>query len=336
MSKFFKILGIVVLVVVVLAVIGISATIGWRPFLGPKSRALTDRKFEATPERLKRGAYLVEHVSVCMDCHTLFRDGPNGQENVATMKGAGQIFPVPGLPGRLVASNITPDTETGIGTWTDDQIARAIREGVDRDGHTLFPLMPYSNFRHMTDEDLASVVVYLRSLPPIRNALPATDIKFPVKYLIRGVPEPVTTVVTADLSTPVSRGSYLVEMAVCAECHTPIKRGRPEMALKFAGGQVFDEPSGKIATANITPDATGIGNYTEETFVKAMRTGYVGARQLNTLMPWQFYSGMTDEDLKAIYAYLRTVPAISHHVDNSKPGTPCRKCGVVHGAGNMN
>jgi len=134
----------------------------------------------------------------------------------------------------------------------------------------------------------------------------------------------------------VSRGSYLVEMSVCSECHTPIKQGRPEEALKFAGGQVFYEPSGKITSANITQDATGIGGYTEETFLKAMRTGYVGKRQLNTLMPWQFYSGQTDEDLKDIYAYLKTLPAISHHVDNSKPGTMCKKCGTIHGGGDAN
>ncbi|MEQ1354714.1 MAG: cytochrome C, partial [Candidatus Acidiferrum sp.] len=156
MAKFVKSLGIVVLVLLVLAAIGITATIGWRPFIGSKSRALTDRKFAATPERLKRGTYLAEHVSGCTDCHTLFKDGPNGQESVAAMKGAGQLFPIPGFPGRLVASNITPDPETGIGTWTDDQLARAIREGIGRDGRTLFPLMPYSHFRHMTDEDLAS------------------------------------------------------------------------------------------------------------------------------------------------------------------------------------
>jgi mono/diheme cytochrome c family protein len=257
MAKFIKGLGIVVLVPLVLAAIGITATIGWSPFIGSKSRALTDQKFESTPERLKRGAYLAEHVSGCTDCHTLFKDGPNGQESVAAMKGAGQIFPLPGFPGRLVASNITPDPETGAGAWTDDQLARAIREGIGHDGRTLFPLMPYSHFRHMTDEDLASVVVYLRSLTPICNPLPASDVHFPVKYLIRGVPEPVTTVVQADLSTPVSRGSYLVEMSVCSECHTPIKQGRPEEALKFAGAQVFDEPSGKIASANITQDATG-------------------------------------------------------------------------------
>jgi mono/diheme cytochrome c family protein len=336
MPKFVTSLGIIVLVLLALAAIGITATIGWRPFFGSKSRALTDRKFEVTPERLKRGTYLAEHVSSCTDCHTLFKDGPNGQESVAAMKGAGQLFPIPGFPGRLVAPNITPDSETGIGAWTDDQLARAIREGIGRDGNTLFPLMPYSHFRHMTDEDLASVVVYLRSLTPIRNPLPRSEVHFPVKYLVRGVPEPVTEPVQTDLSTPVSRGSYLVEIAVCSECHTAIKQGRPAMALKYAGGQVFDEPSGKIASSNITPDATGIGDYTEETFFKAMRTGYVDKRQLNTLMPWQFYAGQTDEDLKDIYAYLKTLPAISHHVDNTKPGTMCKKCGTVHGGGDAN
>ena len=106
--------------------------------------------------------------------------------------------------------------------------------------------------------------------------------------------------------------------------------------MDFAGGQVFDEPSGKIASVNITPDPTGIGLYTEETFVKAMRTGYVGTRQLNALMPWQFYAGLTDEDLKAMFAYLKTVPVVTHHVDNGKAPTLCRKCGLVHGGGDSN
>jgi hypothetical protein len=335
MTRFAKWLGIALFVFVILAVIGISATIGWRPFIGPRKRALTDRKFEATPERLKRGAYLVEHVAGCTDCHSPQEPGPNGMEILPTKKGSGQIFPIPGLPGTLVAPNITPDPETGIGNWTDDQLARAIREGISHDGQTLFPMMPYAHYRRMSDEDLASVIVYIRSLPPISNPLPRTDIHFPVKYLVRGVPEPITQTVQADLSSPVSRGEYLVNLAVCSECHTPIKRGRPDVAMKFAGGQVFD-PLGKVASANITPDATGIGNYTEDMFVTAFRTGYVGKRQLNTMMPWQFYSGQTDEDLKAMYAYLRTLPPIVHRVDNSKPPTVCKKCGVTHGAGDSN
>jgi mono/diheme cytochrome c family protein len=335
MNKFAKGLGIAVFVIVVLAAVGITATIGWRPFIGPKTRALTDRRFEATPERVKRGAYLVEHVAGCAYCHTPQEQGGNGPEMVQPKKASGQIFAIPGLPASLVAPNITPDPETGIGNFTDDQLARAIREGISHDGRTLFPMMPYAHFRRMSDEDLAAVVVYLRTLPVIRNPLPRTEIYFPVKYLIRGIPEPVTETVQADLSTAVNRGEYLVNLSLCSECHTPRKRGRLDSAMKFAGGQVFDA-SGKLVSPNITPDATGIGNYTEEMFVKAMRTGYVGKRQLNTAMPWQFYSGLTDEDLKAMYAYLETLPPISHRVDNTQPPTACKKCGQKHGAGDAN
>ena len=113
MPKFVKGLGIGVFVLVILAVVGISAAIGWRPFIGPRSRALTDRKFEATPERLIRGAYLAEHVAVCTYCHTPQEEGPNGPEVVPPKKGGGQVFPIPGLPGTLVAPNITADRETG-------------------------------------------------------------------------------------------------------------------------------------------------------------------------------------------------------------------------------
>src|ERR1700736_6320113 len=105
MSKFVKGLGVAVLVLVILALVGISATIGWRPFIGPKTRAVTDRKFEATPERLKRGAYLAEHVAACTSCHTQQTEGPNGPEVVAAKKGSGQVFSIPGLPGTLVAPN---------------------------------------------------------------------------------------------------------------------------------------------------------------------------------------------------------------------------------------
>jgi len=335
MNKFVKGVGIGVLVLVILVVVGISATIGWRPFIGSKKRALTDRRFEATPERLKRGEYLSEHVAGCTYCHTPQEQGPNGPELVRGQKGGGQFFSMPGFPGTVVAPNITPDPETGIGNFTDDQLARAIREGISHDGRTLFPMMPYTHFRQMSDEDLASVVVYLKTLPPIRNALPRTEIHFPVKYLIRGVPEPVTGTVQADLSTPASRGEYLVNLSSCLDCHTPRKRGRLDSSMKFAGGQVFDA-SGQIASPNITPDVTGIGSYTEEKFVKALRTGYVGKRQLNTVMPWQGYSGQTDEDLKAMYGYLRTVPAVAHHVDNTQPPTACKKCGQKHGAGDTN
>lgn len=338
MPKLLKALGVVVLLLLVLAVIGISATIGWRPFLGPRSRPLTDRKFESTPARLQRGAYLAEHVTGCVDCHSPIKDGPTGPElPPPSVWGSGQIFNLPGFPGRLVAPNITSDPETGVGKFTDDQLARAIREGISHDGKTLFPMMPYSHFKHLSDEDLASIVVYIRTLPPIKTSLPSSAIDFPVKYLVRTVPEPVTQPVQADLSTQVSRGKYLVDMSVCGACHTPSSRGAQLPGMQFAGGDVFELPSGNVASANITPDpATGIGNYTEETFVKALRTGYVGTRQLSTMMPWQYYSGQTEEDLKAMFAYLKTIPPVVHHVDNHQPPTHCKKCGNQHGAGDKN
>jgi mono/diheme cytochrome c family protein len=336
MNKFLKFLGYAVLVLLILAVAGISATIGWRPFLGPKTRPLTNRKFEATPERLARGTYLVEHVTACIDCHTPFDEKTGSSAGNVKEKGSGQPFPLPGFPGSLVAPNITPDPETGIGKWTDDEIARAIREGVTREGHTIFPLMPYSFFHSLSDEDVAAIVVYLRALPPVKKSLPASVVNFPVNHLVNNAPQPITGAVQPDLSTQVKRGEYLAQIAACADCHTPLKHNQLDLQMRFAGGQVFDEPGGKVTSANITPDATGIGNYTEESFVKTLHTGYVGPRALNTLMPWQFYTGMTDDDLKAIYAYLKTVPPITHKVSNQKPPTLCKKCGAQHGAGDEN
>ena len=126
------------------------------------------------------------------------------------MEGAGEDFSVmKGLPGHVVAPNLTPDPETGSGSWSDDALARAIREGIGHDGRALFPMMPYENYRQMPDEDLASVVVFLRSLPPVRNPLPKTEIIFPVKYLIRSVPQPITEPVPApDISDPVKQRSF--------------------------------------------------------------------------------------------------------------------------------
>jgi cytochrome c553 len=153
---------------------------------------------------------------------------------------------------------------------------------------------------------------------------------------MRALPQPVEQVAQPDLSTPLSRGKYLVDMAACADCHTRANHGKPAPGLEFAGGRDFSGPWGPLASANITPDSTGIGSYSEETFVKALRTGFAGKRQLNTLMPWQIYSGLTDEDLKAMFAYLKTLPAVSHRVDNSKAPTLCKKCGLTHGAGEAN
>jgi mono/diheme cytochrome c family protein len=336
MKRFWRFFLIGIIGLVIFLVAAITLTIGWRPFLGPRTRALTDRKFESTPERLARGRYLATAVMGCLDCHSQHDWKAEGGPLIPSMLGAGQLFPGD-LPGTVFAPNITSESETGAGSWSDDQLARAIREGISHDGQTLFPLMPYENFRSMSDEDLAAVVVYLRTLPAVRNPLPRTQIVFPVKYMIRSAPQPVESPVPAQNSPdPLKRGEYLVRMASCAGCHTMQERGQPNQNLAFAGGFVFSGPFGEAAAANITPDPSGISYYDENLFISVMRTGKVEARTLNPIMPWVAYRGMTDDDLKAIFAYLRTLKPVHHRVDNREPPTACKLCRGKHGAGDQN
>ena len=336
--RIMKIVLAIVFGLVVLASIGITMTIGWRPFIGPRVRPLTSRVFEKTPERWARGKYLTENVSACMDCHSPHDWTKHDAPIIPGMEGAGgDMSVVKGLPGRVIAPNLTPDPETGAGNWSDDALARAIREGIGHDGRTLFPMMPYEHFRKLPDEDLASVVVFLRSLPAVRNSLPQTEIIFPVKYLIRSVPEPVTTPVPLpDLSDQRKRGEFLVWIAGCSDCHTPQDHGQAIAGLDFGGGQIFEGPWGKVATANLTTDASGIPYYDEAMFIQTIRTGFVKARTINQIMPWFLYRNMTDEDLKAIFAYLKTLAPVKHIVDNTEPPTYCPVCKMTHGGGAQN
>ena len=329
-------LGFLLLLAVI--AVGITFTVGWRPFFGPKARPLTDRKFESTPQRLERGKYIANAQSGCIYCHSPHDWAAPGTPFVAGMEGSGDVQPYADLPGRIVAPNLTPDPETGAGTWTDDMLARAIREGIGHDGRALFPMMPYTHFRDMSDEDLASVIVYLRSLPPVRHELPKTDIIFPVKYLIRSVPEPVTEPVrgvTAEAG-PVKYGEHLVIMAGCGDCHTSQVDGKNVPGMDFAGGGPLIGPWGHVASANLTPDPTGIASYDEAFFVNVIRTGLVNGQPLNPIMPVMVYKGLTDSDLKAMFAYLRTLKPIQHKVDNSLPPTACKLCRQRHGGGDKN
>ena len=335
MKRWRKTLGVIALIAGVIATAGITATIGWRPFIGPRARPLTDRHFEATTARLERGRYLATGVTPCVLCHSEMKV-ENGAWMVASPF-AGRSWQIDGVP-FLSAPNLTPDPETGIGTYSDDALARAIREGVGHDGRTLFPVMPYSKFKAMTDEDLASIVVYLRTVQPIKHQVAPSVPPFPVKYLIRSLPEPITEPVTADASTPAKRGQYLATIAACAECHTPMdQKGNRLPGLEFAGGFKLEFTGAPtVFSRNITPSVNGIPYYTEDLFIETIRTGRVRERQLATLMPTRLYRNMTDQDLKDIFAYLQTLKPVDHFVDNALPPTPCARCGEVHGGGERN
>jgi mono/diheme cytochrome c family protein len=183
-----KIIGSVVIAVVVIFAGGLAYLYLRKPASAPPSSV----KVEITPARLARGKYLFDDLSDCAGCHSMRDFSRFGAPVIAGGMGIGFIFPVElGLPGTVVAPNITPDVETGIGAWTDGEKIRAIREGISRDGHGLFPMMPYRFYRNMSDEDVYAVVAYMNSLAPAKNPLPRTSIQFPVFLFVKGVPQPV-------------------------------------------------------------------------------------------------------------------------------------------------
>lgn len=255
------------------------------------------------------------------------------------MLGAGRVLPpeesnIP-LPHFLVCPNITPDRETGAGLWGDAQLARAIREGIGHDGRILDKTMPYWNFRNLTDEDLASIIVYLRSITAVHHSLPKRNLM--VQPVIDWRPEVQPAALPSAAPPAARRGEYLVHIGSCTGCHsTTDPQNHPIPGMLFAGGKVFARPWGTAASANLTRDPSGIGYYDEVQFIRTIRTGHVGARALNRTMPYPLYRSLTDEDLKAIFAYLRTLPPVQHRVDNTEPPTLCPKDKNHHGFGDRN
>jgi Cytochrome c len=338
MKRWKKAILAVVCVVFVVAAVGLPSAVGVRPFIGPRVRPLTSRAFESTPARLERGRYLVTSAETpCLLCHSPLDTSGGVLKVKEGMELAGRNWEPDGAS-FVTAPNLTPDRETGVGDWSDDALARAIREGIGHDGRALFPIMPYESYRHMSDEDVASIVVYLRTVKPVHNPLPKSAVPFPLNRLIMGVPEPITAPVTADVSTPEKRGRYIVTLAVCAECHTPMDdKGNRVPGMDFAGGMTMPYGDWKpAASANLTPSPNGIPYYTEDLFIEAFRTGKVRSRELNGMMPTRYFRNMTDQDLKDIFAYLKTLTPVDHYVDNSLPPTPCARCGLKHGGGEKN
>lgn len=315
-------LGIGVLVLVAAA----AGAAAWLLLRSPEMAPASANQVAVTPERVARGKYLYEAVADCEGCHSP-RDFTRFSGPVEPGKsGSGFVFPEDlGFPGRVVASNITPDRDTGIGNWTDGEKIRAIRDGVSKDGRALFPLMGYPRFRSMSDQDVEAVVAYLNSLPAVRNALPKTELSFPVSLLIKSVPRPAGSVPPADRSNKLQYGEYLANLAGCVECHTQDEKGRLVEGMYLAGGREFKLSNTMIVrSANISPDPeTGIGKWSEQKFLDTFYQykGYLekGAPKVGperfTLMPWLGFARMTPEDLGAIYAYLMSRPPVVNKVE---------------------
>jgi mono/diheme cytochrome c family protein len=314
-----KVLLVVVAVLMAVPLVLVGALFALTPRTQPASAETVER----TPARLVRGEYLAKHVSGCVDCHTSHDYSRRGAPESGPLGAGGFCLrEADGFPGHLCTANITSDRAAGVGAWTDGELLRAIRDGVDREGRPLFPMMPYEKFSHLGDEDLRSIVAYVRTLPPSARVTPPKHLAFPLSLLIRLAPGPVTTQVTAPSpSDTVAYGEYLTTVAACEDCHTPTEKGKPLPGMRFAGGQQMKGPWGTVTTANITPDdATGIGRMTRDQFIArfqamaALPTDQPAPATGQTVMPWSDYGGMTASDLGSIYDYLRTVPKVHHAV----------------------
>lgn len=310
-----KIACLLFLVIVLLITAGVGYFLAAFPRVSPPARVEAPR----TPERLARGQYLSLHVAGCVACH--------GQRDWARYSGpllpdrlgqGGTAFKLD--VGTIYSLNITP---AGIGDWSDGELVRAITEGVSRDGHALFPIMPYDNYRTMAREDVEAIVAYVRTLPRIdQPPVPARALRFPLNLIVRTMPAPAVPSARPDPSDRVASGRYLATMASCVHCHTQRDdRGQMLPGMAFAGGLRFTLENGHVQhSANITPDRdTGIGLWSEADFVERFKgweraddDALRAASRPNTDMPWRDFGGMTREDLASIYAYLRTVPPVRY------------------------
>lgn len=328
---------VLALIVALAAMAGLSCARSNETAFAPEparkwARPLTNRTFARTAEQRSRGRYLAEGALQCAMCHSERAWDQPGAPPVAGRAFAGQIMQDDSLA-RIVAPNLTPDRETGAGRWSDDMLARAIREGVGHDGRALNPQMWYSSFRALSDDDVAAVVVYLRSLPPVRNALPPTRMTEKRRASLEADLEPLTTPVPAVVTTDArERGHYLAKLADCTGCHTSWYSSRQPGLL--SGGNRIVRGTRSAWSTNITPDSSGIGGWDRATFIEVVRTGKGGI--LDPIMPWVVFRNLSDDDLAAIFTFLQSMAPASHFIDNHSAPTRCAACEQQHGMGEFN
>jgi mono/diheme cytochrome c family protein len=306
---------------VIIMVVAIGGMITYVKSALPNVGPPPEMTIELTAERIDRGKYLAHHVMQCVDCHakrdfSLF-SGPTVEGTTGV---GGEVFDQNfGFPGKFVARNITP---YGIGEWTDGEVFRAITTGVSRDGSALFPIMPYHYFGQADPEDIKSVIAYLRTLEPIESHPEPSVPDFPMSIIINTMPVQQEYMKRPDPSDKLAYGKYMINAAVCGECHTNKLKGEV-IGEPFAGGFQFDIGSAIVTSPNITPHETGIGTWTKADFIGRFKqyadSSYtphmVKPGEFQTVMPWLMYSEMTETDLGAIYDYLRTLKPVNNTVE---------------------
>ena len=270
---------------------------------------------------IERGGYLVNTILACGNCHT-----PKTANGLAIVEkelsGGGLSFTTPAFS--ATASNITPDRETGIGDWSDLDIKRALTEGV-RPAHGRMPgaplaaVMPVGFYKALLPRDLDAIIAYLRSVKPVRNEVRDPQYTAPVRR--DPYPDAEAGFNEASLRDPVGRGAYLVTIGHCMECHSVWRRGVSDFKSGLGGGgrpfgptlvQGFATGWQGSTAPNITSHPVkGIGGRSDAEIERAITQGLGrDGGALKPPMPFAWYAGLTEADLQAIVAWLRTVPPL--------------------------
>lgn len=269
---------------------------------------------------VEHGKYVADMMG-CVGCHTPF--GPNGPDLDKAWAGG---LEVPEKFGTWRSPNITQDEATGIGTWTDQQIIDAVREGMRPDGERMFPIMPYPHYNVMSDDDAKALVAFLRTIEPISNKVERVhDLK------IKPVEVPPAKGEKPNVDDPVAYGEYVASLMHCEMCHTPMTPKGPDMSKRYAGGFPFELPmmgEGVVYSSNITPDEeTGIGTWTDEDIATAIRE--MKSKDGSVILPpmaiyQSMWYGLKDEEVNAVAAYLKSIPAVKNKVPENtfKPKGP--------------
>ena len=319
MRKFMKIAGIIIIFIIVV----IGGLVSYVKVALPDVGVPQTLHIKYTQERIARGQYLANHVTICIDCHST-RDWTkfSGPLTPGTVGKGGERFDQQyGFPGVYYSKNITPK---GISRYTDGELFRVITTGVTKEGRPMFPVMPYLDYAKMDPDDIMSIIAYIRSLEPIDNDVPESVSDFPMNIILNTIPQKAVSGERPDTINDLAYGAYLVNAAACIECHTPDKHGQIIPELAFSGGREFILPTGgTVRSANITSSTeTGIGNWNKEAFINRFKSyadsNYkpqtIAKGSFNTIMPWTMYGGMSSTDLGAIYDYLHSMMPKEHAV----------------------
>lgn len=259
---------------------------------------------------IAHGRYLVYSVAHCYTCH--MPDSLIRLKQIEHMIG-GHVFETPFAT--FYTPNLTPDSATGIGRYSDEQLARSIRYSINHDNNAMAPFMTYNA---MSDNDLTAIISYLRSTIPVRNEVPPHDLNMVGKILMRFVIKPPVIVpenIAAD--TTVEYGRYLAyNVANCRGCHTNRGATGEFVGDPFAGGYRWDLGTVTLTSPNLTPhDTTGwIYAWSEKDFINRFKRGRTFPE---SPMPWEAFSTMSENDVKAIYRFLRSLPPSSNKVERT-------------------